>query len=317
MWSLAAPLALLLLPAPLLVRWLAPPVRSVGAVLYIPQGLADSARPEAASAAGRWLQAVLLGLVWVSLVLALAGPQRTEPSGIIPASGRDILLALDLSGSMEKEDFSLGGAPISRLDAVKRVAARFVSDRRGDRVGLVVFGERPYVAAPLTFDVDAVAEVIEAAQLGISGRSTALADGLGLAMKRLLDSGGDTRVVILLSDGIDTAGVIDAREAARLAAEQGLRIHTIALGPADLASAPDDRDAVDAATLEAIAEESGGASFRVRTLEDLGAVAEALDALEPNPRASPPLLVTRPYWPWPAGLALLLCLGLGFARRAP
>jgi len=247
-------------------------------------------------------------------VLALAGPQVSRPSGMIPASGRDIVLAMDLSGSMEREDFDLDGTPLSRLDAVKRVASRLVASREGDRIGLVIFGDRAYFAQPLTFDVNAVARAIDEAQIGISGRATAISDGLGLAMKRLVASEAPTRVVVLFSDGSDTSGKVDAVEAARLAAGHGIRIHTVALGPQDMETAPKTRDAVDSETLRALAGASGGATFRVRGMEDLERMAAALDDLEPNPSERPPMLYRQSLWPWPAGVALILLLLIGWRR---
>lgn len=306
--SFAFPLAFLLLPLPLLVRRLAPLSAPTG--LRVPAHVLAGVTPQRGAGQG----VLLAALAWAALVLALAGPQVSRPSGMIPASGRDIVLAMDLSGSMEREDFALDGAPLSRLDAVRRVASRLVAAREGDRIGLVIFGDRAYFAQPLTFDVEAVARAIDEAQIGISGRATAISDGLGLAMKRLVASAAPARVVVLFSDGSDTSGKVDAVEAARLAAEHGIRIHTVALGPQDMETAPRTRDAVDSETLRALAEASGGATFRVRGMEDLERMAAALDALEPNPSERPPMLYRQSLWPWPAGLALALLLLIGWRR---
>lgn len=305
----AFPLVLLLLPLPLAMRLL-PPAAARGGLRVPPQVFAGTAE-------GRALPPGLLlaALAWGLLVIALAGPQLDRQTALTEASGRDILLALDLSGSMEKRDFSLDGQPISRLDAVKRVASRFVAARRGDRIGLVVFGDRAYVAQPLTFDVDAVARAIDEAQIGISGRATTISDGLGLAIRRLSASDAPTRIVVLLSDGVDTAGSVGAVDAARLAARHGIRVHSIALGPDDLETRPKSRDAVDAATLRGVAEASGGTSFRVRGMADLQAMAATLDRLEPSPSDRPPLRFWQSLWIWPAAGALLL-LGIIGWRRA-
>jgi len=305
--SFAFPLAFLMLPLPLLMRLL-PPVPVQGGLVVPPQVFGGTVPSPARS--DRWLA----GLAWVALVTALAGPQLDRQTALLSASGRDIMLAIDLSGSMEKEDFSLDGQPISRLDAVRRVASRFVEARSGDRIGLVVFGERAYVAQPVTFDVAAVGRAIDEAQIGISGRATAISDGLGLAMRRLAESDAPTRVVVLLSDGIDTSGKVGAVDAAGLAARHGIRVHTIALGPEDLETAPGSRDAVDAKTLREVAEASGGTSFRVRQMSDLEAMAATLDQLEPNPGERPPLRFWQSLWMWPAGLALVLLLLLGWRR---
>lgn len=307
--SFAFPYAFLLLPALFLLRLLPP--AGIGGGMQVPPHLYAGLVPSGRGG-GRFL---LAGLAWVLLVVALAGPQISRQSAILPASGRDIVLVIDLSGSMLKEDFRLDGEAISRLDAVKTVAARFVAARKGDRIGLVIFGDRAYFAQPVTFDVEAVARAISEAQIGISGRATAISDGLGLAMKRLGENGQSSRVVVLLSDGVDTSGKVPAVDAARLAAEHGIRIHTIALGPEDLENQPKSRDAVDAKTLREIAETSGGATFRVRAMEDLVAMAATLDQLEPNPSTRPPMRYFQPLWIWPAGLALLLLGLIGWRRR--
>lgn len=312
--SLAAPYLLALLPLPLLLRWLLPVKGQNRMALLVPEHLF----PPDAAGGQAWHQGVSVTLVaaWVLLVAALAGPQVERVASAVPASGRDIILTLDLSGSMEKEDFLLDGQPVSRLEAVKRTAANFVANRTGDRIGLVIFGARAYVAAPPSFDVAAVAETIEEAQIGISGRGTAISDGLGLATRRLLTSDAPSRVIILLSDGVDTSGSVPAADAARLAAGHGIRIHSIALGPDDLETQPASRDAVDVATLRAIADAANGQMFRVRTTGDLDAVAEALDQLEPNPADRPPLRYWQPLWFWPAAVAALL-LVLALFRGRP
>lgn len=318
-WSLAAPLALLLLPLPLLAMRLLPPASGGSGALLVPGVVGDRLEnqdrrgPGLAAASRRLLPALL----WLCLVVALAGPRVTLPSAALPASGRDIVLALDLSGSMERVDFELEGAPVSRLEAVQRVAVDFVRGRAGDRVGLVIFAETAFFAAPPTHDVEAVAQAVQGATIGISGRSTAISEGLGLALKRLQESQAASRVVILLSDGVETSGTVEPTDAARLAGELGIRVHTIALGPLATDEAGGGRDAVDAPTLRAVAEASGGTAFRVRTMEDLEAVARSLDAMEASPQGAPVVEVYRELWVYPAGLAfaLALLIGLPDARR--
>lgn len=316
MWSLAAPLALLLLPLPLVARRLLPPRRRGSGAVFVPSAIAEGMAEPRGLVSGARVRRLLPGLLWILLVVALAGPRALETSDALPASGRDVVLALDLSGSMEKEDFALDGEALSRLDAVKRVGAHFVRGRAGDRVGLVVFGDRAYYGAPLTFDTESVARSIEAATIGVSGRSTAISDGLGLAIKRLSRSDASSRVVVLLSDGVDTTGTVAAADVASLADRHGVRVHTIALGPADLETAPASRDAVDTATLRAVAERSGGRTFRVRDMADLAAVADTIDALEPSPASRPPLEIQREYWMYPAAAAFVIALILLASRRA-
>jgi len=312
--SLAFPLALLLLPVPFLVHRFLVKAGSVGAALHVPPGVFAAAL----SAAGRGDRTgrALLTLAWAALVVALSGPRVSETTDLLPFSGREIILVLDLSGSMIKKDFDLDGMPLSRLDAVKKVASGFVAARNGDRIGLVIFGERPYVAQPPTFDVGSVVRSIETAQIGISGRATAIADGLGLAVKRLEESGAATKVVVLLSDGVDTSGKVRASDVARLATGHNIRVHTIALGPDDLETRPRSRDAVDAEALRSMAEIGGGTFFRVRTMADLEGMAATLDRLEPSPMRRPPMHYWRSLWVWPAGVAFLLLVLLGQRRQA-
>ena len=314
--SFEFPLAFLLLLLPFVARHLLPPrVLATGAV-RVPPAIAGQAAEAASSAARNRASRALPALIWICLVLALAGPRAMQTLDLKLASGRDIVLALDLSGSMEKQDFNLDGQQISRLDAVKRVASRFVEAREGDRLGLVVFGDRAYVAAPLTHDVKSVARNVNGAVVGISGNSTAISDGLGLALRRLRMSDAKSRVIILFSDGVDTTGTVAPDDVARMADGFGIRVHTIALGPDDLESNPTARDAVDSATLRRIAEDSGGRMFRVRTLDELQAVTRAIDALEPSPSRAPPTRIWRDYWIWPAAAAFLLALAaLVLTRR--
>lgn len=312
----ADPLFLLLLPAPLLVWLLLKPIKEAGAALYVPEGLGNrlSLAADAGGSIGiRWGPVLL----WILLIIALAGPRLLVPNPAQQVSGRDLVLALDLSGSMVRKDFELDGTEVSRLDALKHAGTTFVRGRSGDRVALVIFASKAYYATPSTHDVNAVADAIEEAEIGISGRATGISDGLGLALKRLRDSEAASKVVILLSDGVNNAGPVKPRDAARLARDLGVRVHTIAMGPRDLSSADGERDAVDAKTLNAIAELSGGEYFRVKTTEDLVAVTEAIDRLEAIPADGPSALVHHPLWVWPAGLAALLTIGLALPGLRP
>ncbi|MFK7944671.1 MAG: VWA domain-containing protein [Paracoccaceae bacterium] len=305
----ADPLFLLLLPLPLAAWVLLRTPRTEGAALMVPEGLGARlgvATGQGGASGSRWAPLLL----WTLLVIAVAGPRLLVPNPALPVSGRDLVLALDLSGSMIRKDFKLNGQQVSRLAALKHAGIEFVLGRGGDRVALVIFASRAYYATPQTHDVIAVAEAIREAEIGISGRATGISDGLGLALKRLRDSDAPSKVVILLSDGVNNSGPVKPRDAARLARDLGVRVHTIAMGPRDLANADGERDAVDAVTLKAIAELSGGTYFRAQTTEDLVAVTEAIDRLEANPGTGPAALVYKPLWLWPAGLAMLVTLGL-------
>ena len=324
-FDLASPLALLLLPLPLLVARLLPAeAEGSSGALRVPPSLVPEAAGGAGIAARGRRRTVITWTLWAALVAALSGPRLVLPAIALPASGREIMLAMDLSGSMERRDFALDGTTVSRLDAVKRVGADFIRRRGGDRIGLVIFADQSFVAASLTFDTASVAHALEEATIGLVGRSTGIGDGLGLALRRLdpRDAGAEAgqpepasaKVVILLSDGANNAGQTTPRDVAALARELGIKVYTIALGPRDLANADGEQDVVDTETLRDMAEMSGGKAFRVKTTEDLIAVANAIDALEGGRAKAPPLPLRRDLWPWPATLALA-CAGLLLATR--
>ncbi len=314
MVELATPLALLLLPLPVLVMWLMPAAPAQGAALAVPDAVGQSLLSGAGQGgAPLWRRRVAPWGTWVLLVLALAGPRQLEPVPALKVSGRDLAIVLDLSGSMVRDDFFLDDAPVTRLEAVRRIGAAFARRRAGDRVALIVFGSEAYYAAPFSFDTEAIARRIETAEIGVSGRATNISDGLGLALKRLETSQAASKVVILLSDGVNNAGATNPRGVAGLAAGMGVRVHTIALGPKDLTdSDPGENGVVDAATLRAVSELSGGTTFRVRTTEDLVAVMEALDRLEASDSDGLSAEVFAEFWIWPAALAGMLCLWIAW-----
>lgn len=308
MISLAAPLFLLALPLPLIVYFWGPRRKAAGPALEVPFVEYGQTGGERAGHLSKRL--ALPFMAWISLVVAMAEPQRLFHSDALPISGRDLIVALDLSGSMIREDFTLNGQADSRLNVVKAVGSDFVRKRGGDRVALLVFGSKPYFATPFSYDVDSVADKIEEAVIGISGRATNMSGALGLALKRFETSDAASKVVIFLSDGENTAGNTSPLAAARLAKDLGVRVHTIALGVDDKESAPTEQGVVDAKTLNGIADISGGESFRVRTTEDLVVVANALDRLESTDRDGLPAELFQPLWIFPAmlffGLTALL-----------
>jgi Ca-activated chloride channel family protein len=325
-FDLAAPWILLALPLPLLAARLLPaePEGGSGALL-VPGTLVGAARSGADLAARGRRRAALVWTLWVALVVALSGPRLVMPATALPASGREIMIAMDLSGSMERRDFALDGETVNRLTAVKRVGTDFIRRRAGDRIGLVIFADQAYVAAAPSFDTAAVARALDEATIGISGRSTGIGDGLGLALRRLDPKDAPTgaegaptpsaKAVILLSDGANNAGQTAPKDVAALARELGIKVYTIALGPRDMADADGEQDVVDTETLRDMAQASGGEAFRVRTTEDLVRVADAIDRLEGGRALAPPLPLRRDLWPWPAALALAAAAALLATRR--
>ncbi|MCJ2138770.1 VWA domain-containing protein [Methylobacterium sp. E-066] len=325
-FDFAVPWIMLALPLPLLAARLLPaePEGGSGALL-VPGTLVGTARSGADLAARGRRRAALVWILWAALVIALAGPRLVMPAAALPASGREIMIAMDLSGSMERRDFALDGETVNRLTAVKRVGTDFIRRRAGDRIGLVIFADQAYVAAAPSFDTAAVARALDEATIGISGRSTGIGDGLGLALRRLDPkdpaTNGDgaaapsAKAVILLSDGANNAGQTAPKDVAALAKELGIKIYTIALGPRDMADADGEQDVVDTETLRDMAQASGGEAFRVRTTDDLVRVADAIDRLEGGRALAPPLPLRRDFWPWPAALALAAAAALLATRR--
>lgn len=317
-FEFAAPGALALAPAPLLLLLLPKRAPREKLGLHLPGSVAAQLKTRATASGGAlfsWRR-VASSVAWVGLVLALAGPRVADSVAALPSTGRDIMLALDLSGSMTKQDFQLDGAYVSRLDVVKHVASELIRRREGDRIGLVVFAETALVASPLSFDVQAVARTVDEMEIGLVGRSTAIGEGLGLALKRLAGSPSPSRVIILLSDGANNAGSSDPAAVAELAKRLGVRIYTIGLGVNDTTTTPNKYDAVDFAALQHVAETGGGTAFRARTGADLDAAAHAIETLAAGPAPAPPTVVFHNLWTFPATMAFIACAAVTLASRA-
>ncbi|MEJ6656647.1 MAG: VWA domain-containing protein [Pseudomonas sp.] len=312
------PLCFLLLPLPWLYRRFLPAANTRSAALQVSfMDRLEALRPlspQHSSPGRKWPYLV----VWALLVSAAARPELLGETLPTPVTGRDMMLALDLSGSMEFQDMQLDGAEVNRLVLVKHLLGEFVDRRRGDRLGLILFGTQAYVQAPLTHDRQAVREWLEESFIGLAGRETAIGDAIGLAIKRLLDEPAASRVLILITDGANTAGSVTPLRAARLAAEHQIRIFTIGVG-ADT-QAQDNTTAslwglqfdpsieLDEGSLKEIALITDGAYFRARNEADLQAIYQRLDQLEPALRDGLPDRQTTPLYPWPLGLALVLSL---------
>lgn len=312
--AFAWPWMLLALPLPLLARWLLPRRRSASAALRVPYG--ERIDKIAAAGAGHALRGrgpgLLASCAWIALCFAAARPQELGPPIAPPQVGRDLMLAVDLSGSMSEEDMTLGGQVVDRLTAAKAVLADFLDRRGGDRVGLLVFGQRAYTLTPLTLDLTSVRQQLEDSVVGLAGRETALGDALALSVKRLQSQPADQRVVVLLTDGVNTAGVLDPDKAAELAHDAQVRVHTIAFGGEGGMSVFGFRlpspggDQIDEAGLQRIAQATGGKSFRARDTESLAGIYAEIDRLEPIRRPGQAVRPRIERYPWPLGAALAL-----------
>lgn len=311
MFHLAWPWMALLLPVPWVLLRMRSAAEPGGAALYLPFAAAVVSPRAAASTLPRGLL-MLLAAVWALLVLAAMRPQWLGQPLPVPTSGRQILLAIDCSGSMASEDME-GGE--SRLQVVQEVAGRFIDQRRGDQIGLILFGTRPYLQAPLTTDIPTVHQFLDEAVVGVAGPQTAIGDAIGLALKQLRQresTGGAAihqSVLILLTDGGNDAGVMPPLEAARLAAQTGLRIFTIGVGASteqSLFGPTVGNTDLDVDLLKKIASITGGEYFRAADAAALSAVYRRIDELEPAAGDRQWLRPAAEWFTWPLALALLL-----------
>lgn len=313
-------------PLPWLVRWLLPARRADGDAIKVPYGHAMQAIAQHGGRAWPRQAAALAWLAWFLLCAAAARPQQFGDAVTPPVSGRDLMLAVDLSGSMTEPDMELGGAVVDRLTAAKAVLADFLDRRDGDRVGLLVFGQRAYAMTPLTRDLHTVREQLRDAVAGLAGRETAIGDAIALAVRRLRMQEEGQRVLILLTDGVNSAGVLTPQKAAELAKEERVRIHTIAFGgdggvsvfgiPLPMPASAS--DAIDEATLRAVAEQTGGRFYRARDTRELAGIYAELDRLEPveQPGKAVRPRIERYAWPLAAALAISLIAFVLPRRRA-
>jgi Ca-activated chloride channel family protein len=312
MISLAAPWSLLLLPLPWLAWRFLPPHRETVPGLRVPffRRIVTAAGTEPhAGAVILTRPRIAMGaaiLCWMLLVLALARPERVGAPIEIERAARDVVLAIDISGSMDARDFATPrGERQQRLAGVRDVVRTFVAGREGDRMALIVFGSAAYLQAPLTEDLSAIVDLLDRTEVGMAGPHTALGDAIGLAIRTFEASELDQRLLILLSDGSDTASRMSPINAAEIAADRGVEIFTIGVG--DPGAVGEDR--VDLATLETVAARTGGQHFFAADEGALQAVYDRIDAMAPREVET---LSFRPRQPfsWMA-LALAALIGTG------
>lgn len=315
MWSLAWPWVLLALPLPLILRFLLPEARGMSeAGLRVPSidsfsTLVDRSGKEQLLNWRFWVSV----LAWMLLVVAAARPERIGDELDVPVAGRNLMLAVDLSGSMDQKDFELGGRRVDRLTATKAVASDFIERREGDRIGLILFGERAYLQVPLTLDRETVNILLLEAFIGLAGEKTAIGDAITLAVRRVHEQkeAGD-QVLVLLTDGANTAGEVEPLKAAELAQQVGLRIYTIGIGAEQLevASLIGGRRRInpsadlDEDTLTQIASQTGGKYFRATDTASLQDIYKLVDELEPVEEPESGFRPVKSYFYYPLGMAV-------------
>ena len=311
---------LLLLPLPLLIYLYLPAVNEQSAALRVPffATIRSLETQRKASARADWPRLIGLIILWVSLVIACCRPVIIGESIALPTSARDLLLAVDISGSMDERDMLIQKTPATRIQMVKHVLSGFVDRRAGDRIGLVLFADHAYLQAPLTFDTDTVKQLLLEAQLGFAGQKTAIGDAIGVSIKRLIERPAESRTLILLTDGANNSGSVTPLEAGQLAADQGVKIYTIGIGSerttrAGIFGRSLRRNLsadLDEETLTLIAEQSGGRYFRATSPEQLEAIYAELDRLEPVEQNEQNFRPIKELFYWPLSLALAAMLAL-------
>lgn len=306
----------LLLPLPYIVRKLLPRVRTQSTVQLpsLPKGIEQV--PSLSIS-----RMIVISLMWVSLLAAAARPVwYGDPVQTQPLH-RDLMLTVDLSGSMSQQDMQVNGDYVDRLTSVKSVLSEFISKRKGDRLGLVLFADHAYLQTPLTFDIESVGEQLNRTVFGLVGKQTAIGEGIGIATKTFINSEAPQRVIVLLSDGTNTAGVIEPLEAAQLAQKSDVTIYTVGVGAGEMkvksffgSRKVNTAQDLDESTLTKIAEMTGGQYFRARNQQDLNDIYEKINALEPIASSNQTWRPSSEWFRFPLMLALLLSVSVFIVR---
>src|SRR6478752_7001731 len=313
MFEFEWPWAFALLPLPLLVWWLMPVYQRQQTSVHVPffDRLADATgqtpQPGAVVLRRRAIQMIPAALVWVLMVAALARPERVGDAVTHEVSARDLILAVDISGSMEQSDFrTQDGKTLKRLDGVKLVLGDFIARRKGDRVALILFGSKAYVQVPFTQDLQTARTLLDQSEVGMAGQQTVIGDTIGLAIKTFETSTATQKLVILLTDGNDTASRVPPAHAADIARQKGLVIYTIGFGDPNATG----EDRVDLATLRQVASATSGQFFRAEDGTQLEAIYADIDRLAPVKLETLTWRPRIPLYQWPLGTAVVLGLAL-------
>ena len=312
MYRLEYPWLLVLLPLPLLIYWLLPAYKEEQDSLrltffqYISSSLGLTPQPGAIIPKTNWLQRIIAPLSWGLIVLALARPQFIEPPIQKIQPGRDLMLALDISQSMETPDFRTpDGKRMRRVDAVKQVVSEFIRKRKNDRIGLIVFGQAAYPVTPFTLDHNACLQILSHTDAGMAGPQTMIGDAIGLAIKQFQNSEAKQRVLILLTDGNDTGSIMPPRKAAEIANQSNITIHVVGLGDPHATG----EDKVDYGALNDIAKATGGQVFHGENRAELEKAYATLDKITPQNFKTLSYQPRRELFMFPLGVAVLLLIG--------
>lgn len=309
--------AIFALPLPLLAFALPAKQQTLGAALRVPV-LTAGLQGEVKKPSKSRLNLLLAILAWIALVMAAARPQWLGEPVSIPAEGRDLMIAVDLSGSMKIDDMEVNGRQVDRLVMIKSVLRKFIQRRVGDRLGLILFADTAYLQAPLTYDRDTVEKLLGEAVIGLVGEQTAIGDAIGLAIKRFKGRSESNRVLILLTDGQNTAGNISPEQANELAISENVTVYTIGVGADQMLVQSffgrrqvNPSQELDEDMLTEIAQSTGGQYFRARDAASLEQIYATLDELEPIERESRQMRPLQSLFFYPLGFALLMTVLIG------
>ena len=318
----------LLLPLPLVIQYFwRPAVRQLNPVIapfhQSISALKYSSVTSAFTVKKVSFRHICLWLIWIALLSSASNPRWSDNSMSIPISGRDLMIAVDLSGSMEVEDMILSNQPTNRLNITRFVVNQFVEQRKGDRIGLIFFGSQAYLQAPLTFDIKTVQTFMDEAHIGMAGKYTAIGDAIGLAVKQLQKNPEYQRVLVLLTDGANTTGAIMPEQAIEIAKKMNVKIYSIGIGADEIiqpslfgARKINPSALLDENLLENAAQLTGGKYFRARNTSELEEAYHIIENLEPIELDSK---MFRPYksfyfWPLAIAMTLSLLLAIGFIK---
>ncbi|TVO34103.1 VWA domain-containing protein [Vibrio algivorus] len=291
-FELSTPEWLWLLPLPLLVYWLVPAYRTKRTAIKVPffnlliKSLGEDPSEGATQLKSSWWQRLILCVSWLCIVIALTQPKMLGKPQVRESLGRDVMVEVDLSGSMSEQDFkNKEGQNVNRLEAAKSVLRDFVKHRDGDRLGLILFGDSAFIQTPFTADHQAWLTLLDQTQVAMAGESTALGDAIGLSIKSFESDDKQPnnnperqKVVIVLTDGNDTASFVEPEDAAKVAAAKGVRIHVIAMGDPNTVG----EQALDMDVIDRIAKDTGGQSFEAKDSVALQQAYDDINKLEPK-----------------------------------
>ncbi len=322
MFSFALPIAALLIIVPLIVRQLLPAVaKQKKSALIFPAWMSKHQPAHQAIQGRHKLSQFLIWLMYLSMVLAIMQPMWIGDPIRIKENGRDLLLAVDLSGSMATKDFVVNGEITDRFSATQKIVSQFIEKRKGDRVGMIVFGDHAYLQSPLSFDLKTVNQFLQEAFIGMAGEKTAIGEAIGLAIKKLTDIENPQKVLILITDGANSAG-ISPIEASEVAATENIVIHTVGVGADEMIVRSffgnrkvNPSQGLDETTLKKIASNTGGQYFRARDTQELENIYQQLDALNPVKRGELTFRAQTALFYWPLMAMLLLAMLAKISHR--